>query len=219
MTLRTTRCLRTIGACAALHVLAGCMTGDTGEGEPGETDARERAGQIATAHGDAGAHAGHSIVDAGKMAMMDGGMSGHDGMPGHAGMGDGGPSESGDAICPPNFPRVAPAVTKVGNLTVKVVSLTPRPPRQKVQNDWELEITDDTGAPVAGAGLLNPDSYMEVHRHYGKRPPVVQPLETPGHYLLDNIDFSMRGPWEVLFNLLPQGADKATRFAIKVCVE
>lgn len=200
MTYRT-RSLRTLGALAALQVF-GCM-----QGESGEDDELEPAAQMATGHGDGGMH---------PMGMMDGGMSGHDGMGGHT-MGDGG--EAGDAICPDTFPRITPGVTKAGNVTVKVVSLTPRPPRQKVQNDWEIEITDDTGAPVVGARLLNPDSWMEVHRHSGKRPPVVQPLETPGHYLLDNIDFSMRGPWEVLFDLLPQGADKSTRVSIKACVE
>ena len=217
MTYRTRSLRMTIGAFAALHVLSGCM-----QGEQDDVDELDPAAQMATA-ADGGMHAGHS-VDAGMMGMHDAGMMGHDGMDGMDGMhghdmGDGGMSESGDAICPDTMPRGAPAVTKVGNYTVKVVSLSPRPPRQKVQNDWEVEITDDTGAPVVGARLLNPVSWMEVHLHNGKRPPVVQPLETPGHYKFDNIDFSMRGPWEVLFDLAPQGVDKPVRVSLKVCVE
>jgi hypothetical protein len=221
MLTRTTRSWCTLGSLAALQMLVGCMQGNA------EDDSDQRSFEPAAqmAHADGGKHGGmqhggmqHGGVDAGKPSMHDaGGMTGHDGMD----MSDGGmhgTGEMGDAPCPPNFPRISPAVTKVGDLTIKVVALSPRPPRQKVFNDWELEITDATGAPVVGAQLTNTNSWMEVHRHPGDRQPVVQPLAAPGHYKLDNIDFTMRGPWEVQFDLQAPGG-KLLPVAIKACVE
>lgn len=204
-----------VASCSALALVMGCMQDGSAsaDGDP-QPDFAAQTGQM---QHDAGTQNGGSTMDAGMSSMADGGSSAHPGMNGM--QADGGLDEMGDAICPPDFPRFSPARTKAGDLTIKVVSVSPSPPRQRVANDWELEIVDATGAPVSGLSLLNPDSYMAVHGHSGKRRPIVQALAAPGHYLLDNIDFSMRGPWEVLFDVQRPGDARPAAVSLKGCVE
>jgi hypothetical protein len=107
---------------------------------------------------------------------------------------------------------------QAGDLTITLLAAKPAPPRQKVANDWTLEITDADGAPLSSAAITNADSYMEVHGHYGTRRPSVSEQAEPGQYLFDNIDFIMRGPWQILFDVQPEGgAKQAVRF--NICVE
>ncbi|MET0286222.1 MAG: hypothetical protein ABW352_17210 [Polyangiales bacterium] len=121
--------------------------------------------------------------------------------------------------CDAAYPSFTPGMSvKAGELTVKVQAITPAPPRQKTRNDWTVQVSDAAGQPVSGLTFLNPASYMPVHRHGGKTPPVVSPGTEPGTYKLERIDFIMRGPWQVLFDLQQNGATvgKAT---VQICVE
>ena len=59
---------------------------------------------------------------------------------------------------------------------------------------------------------------MEVHRHFGKTPPVVVVEPEPGRFRLKAIDFKMRGPWEVLFDV-ERASQKPVAVRVKVCVE
>jgi hypothetical protein len=124
-----------------------------------------------------------------------------------------------DVPCTDEYPTFEPGLSEsAGELRIALISAQPEPPRQKVDNDWVLEITDAVGAPVSGAAITNAETYMEVHRHYGRTPPMVTELSEPGHYAFDDIDFKMRGPWELVFEVQPAGGSKQTvRF--NICVE
>jgi len=127
--------------------------------------------------------------------------------------------EEGDAPCTADYPTFRPGLTtSADGLTIRVVRADPQPPRQKVANDWVVEIMAEDGSPLAGATLANPASYMEVHRHFGKTPPVVTVEPEPGRYGLNAIDFKMRGPWEVLFDV-ERASEKPVAVRVKVCVE
>lgn len=127
--------------------------------------------------------------------------------------------EEGDAPCTVDYPTYRPGLmTSAEALTIRLISAAPEPPRQKVANDWVIEIATGDGQPVVGATLANPASYMEVHRHYGKTPPVVTAEPESGRYKLNDIDFKMRGPWEVIFDVERAG-EKTVTARVKVCVE
>lgn len=155
---------------------------------------------------DQGSEEGHNSADGG----------GHDP---DADTADDEATDERDAPCTSDYPRFEPDLSvTAGDLTVRVVSVAPEPPRQKTPNDWVVQLEDAAGEPVDGATLSNPASYMEVHRHYGKTPPVVQVQKKPGQFKLDNIDFKMRGPWEVLFDVELESGEKQP-VSIKICVE
>jgi hypothetical protein len=98
----------------------------------------------------------------------------------------------------PTYPDYAPGMSvKVGSLTAALHSVRPTPPRQKVANEWNVEIRDERGQPVPEASISNPDSFMPVHNHHGRTPPSTAALSEPGRAQIKAIDFQMRGPWQV----------------------
>lgn len=124
-----------------------------------------------------------------------------------------------DAPCREDYPSFRPGMSvNAGALTVKLLSISPEPPRQKVKNDWTLQVVDASGAPVSDLTLANPDSYMPLHRHHGKTLPNVITSAEPGKAQLTGIDFIMRGPWQVLFDVL-QGGTKTGTATFQICVE
>jgi YtkA-like len=127
--------------------------------------------------------------------------------------------EEEEVPCTAENPAYEPGMSmQAGELTITLLSAEPAPPRQKLANDWTLEISDGDGAPLESATISNAESYMPVHNHYGTRRPRVQEQAEPGQYLLDNIDFRMPGPWEVVFDVQPAAGETQTvRF--KICVE
>ena len=60
---------------------------------------------------------------------------------------------------------------------------------------------------------------MGAHGHYGTFTPAVVALDEPGRFKLESLDFTMRGPWEVLFDVTPAGATSAQRVTFNICVE
>jgi outer membrane protein W len=56
-----------------------------------------------------------------------------------------------------------------------------------------------------------------VHLHYGKTPPKVVVQSEPGRVQLAGIDFKMRGPWQVNFDVVSGGKPTLTTF--QVCVQ
>lgn len=135
----------------------------------------------------------------------------------HHATGDAGEDE--DVPCTEEYPTFEPDLSmSAGDIGVRLISAQPAPPRQKVVNDWVVELTDADGAPLAGATIANAESYMEVHVHYGRHAPTVTELSEPGQYAFDDIDFKMRGPWQLVFDVQPEGGSKQTvRF--NICVE
>lgn len=127
-------------------------------------------------------------------------------------------SVSDDALCGPTYPDYAPGMSvKVGTLTAALHSVRPTPPRQKVPNDWSIEIRDESGKPIPDVSLSNPDSFMPVHNHHGRTPPSIATLPEPGRAQLKAIDFRMRGPWQVLFDVERAGAKVGTA-TFQICV-
>lgn len=139
---------------------------------------------------------------------------------GHA-MGHGATDASMDereVPCTADFPRYQPGLSvTAGSITVELVSVAPAPPRQKTPNRWELAIKGADMQPLPGATLVKPVSYMQVHNHYG-RDPTAKAASEPGRYELAGLDFNMRGPWEVIFDVERAGAPPEM-VRIKICVE
>ncbi len=121
--------------------------------------------------------------------------------------------------CDAAYPSFTPGMSvNAGALKVKLLSITPAPPRQKVKNDWVVQVVDASGAPATGITLANGDSYMPVHRHHGNTPPISAAGTEPGTAQLNDIDFIMRGPWQVIFDVLQNGAPVGTA-TFQICVE
>lgn len=121
--------------------------------------------------------------------------------------------------CSAEYPSFTAGMSKpAGALTVKLMSISPEPPRQKVKNDWTVQVVDASGAPATGITLANADSYMPVHRHHGKTLPYTNTTSEPGGAQITKIDFIMRGPWQVLFDVLQNGTKVGTA-TFQICVE
>jgi hypothetical protein len=121
--------------------------------------------------------------------------------------------------CDASYPSFTAGMSvKAGELTVKLLSIDPQPPRQKVKNDWVVQVVDASGAPVPGITLANGDSYMPVHRHHGNTPPTSAAGTEPGTAQLNDVDFIMRGPWQVSFDVLRNGAEVGLA-TFQICVE
>jgi len=126
--------------------------------------------------------------------------------------------EEEDVPCTPEYPAYSDGMTaKAGDLTVRLVSVSPEPPRQQTPNNWALEVVDAAGKPVSGVTIDTPDSFMKVHNHHGRTQPKVVVESEPGRVKLNAIDFKMRGPWWVTFNVASGGKTNEAKFWI--CVE
>lgn len=123
-----------------------------------------------------------------------------------------------EAPCTVDYPQFRDGLSiQAGELTVRLLSVAPAPPRQKTPNDWTLELVTAAGAPAAGATVSDVEAFMKAHGHPGRNPQVVA-LAEPGRVLLDNIGFSMRGPWEVNFTVTPAGG-APTPATLQICVQ
>jgi hypothetical protein len=124
-----------------------------------------------------------------------------------------------DVPCDATYPSFTAGMSvKAGDLTVKLLSIDPEPPRQKTDNDWVLQVVDASGAVVDGITFANGKSYMPVHRHGGRTPPTSAAGTAAGTIQLNDIDFIMRGPWQVLFDVQRNGAQVGLA-TIQICVE
>jgi hypothetical protein len=133
--------------------------------------------------------------------------------------GGGDESEEEEAPCAADYPVYHDGMTvQAGALTVRLLSVAPAPPRQQTPNNWMLEVVDAAGTPASGFTIGNPDSYMPVHRHHGNQPPKVVVQSEPGRVQLAAIDFKMRGPWQVNFDVVPNG-EKPIATTIQICVQ
>jgi hypothetical protein len=121
--------------------------------------------------------------------------------------------------CDASYPSFTPGMSVMaGAMTVKLQSIRPAPPRQKVKNDWVVQVLDASGAPAPEIALAYADSYMPVHRHHGNTPPVPAAGTEPGSAQLNDIDFIMRGPWQVIFDVQQRGTKVGTA-TFQICVE
>ena len=92
------------------------------------------------------------------------------------------------------------------NVMVKLVSFDNNP-AQIQENDWVVEISTHDGTPVADAELTNVRAFMPVHGHDGKYPPEISAVSgEPGQFKLDDLYFTMEGPWQVQFTIASESA-------------
>ncbi|MDB4971806.1 MAG: hypothetical protein JWN48_147 [Myxococcaceae bacterium] len=127
--------------------------------------------------------------------------------------------EDEDVPCTPDFPDYSDGMTaKAGDLTVRLLHVSPEPPRQQTPNTWVIEIVQADQTPALDATVSNADSYMPVHRHHGITRPVVQAGAAPGQTKISAINFKMRGPWQVNFDVTPAGG-KPIITTFQVCVQ
>lgn len=121
--------------------------------------------------------------------------------------------------CTDRHPPLTPGMSVTeGDLTLKIVSNDPSRARKDVRNDWIVELVDASGAAVTDAKFSNARSHMQVHNHPGLPAPTIAAVAEPGRTKLDNINFSMRGPWEVYVTVEREEARPVT-FQINVCVD
>lgn len=130
----------------------------------------------------------------------------------------GGHADDDPVPCPPTHVGLKPGLEAVqGDLKLRIVGSDPEFARQKMRNDWDVEVLDATGAAVADATGEGATAFMAVHGHYGLPHPTIVPM-SGGRFKVDNIWFSMRGPWEVTIKVKRPNAAE-TAFELRVCVE
>jgi len=99
---------------------------------------------------------------------------------------------------------------KVGALgnRFRLVGSTPAPP-VRGDNIWQVEVEDDTGAPL-DAATVKVIPFMPDHNHVSAV--VAEITEDPaGSYLLDPVNLFMPGVWEITVQATPEGASQAMR--------
>ena len=129
--------------------------------------------------------------------------------------------DSGEAEpCTAAYPAFREGMrAKAGDLTVRLLSVDPEPPRQKMDNTWVLEVVDASGKPVPGAVIEDADTYMDVHKHGGRWDPTIAPGAEPGQFELTRVDFKMPGPWRLRFAVKASATSAAARANFPICVE
>ena len=133
---------------------------------------------------------------------------------------DDGDAGHADAPCSAAYPAFRAGLeTKAADLTVRLLSVDPQPPRQKSDNTWVLEVVDAAGKPVPGAVITSADTYMDVHKHGGRWEPTIAKGAAPGQFELTRIDFKMPGPWRLRFGVKPSADAAEARASFQICVE
>lgn len=103
-----------------------------------------------------------------------------------------------------------------GRITASVVAASNVPPLRYL-NDWTLAFAAG-GVPLADVELTKAEPFMPLHGHDGIVKPVLEPLAEPGQVRVRNLNFNMRGVWEVRLTLSsPSVGDDYVVFHI--CIE
>lgn len=83
-------------------------------------------------------------------------------------------------------------------LRVRVTSADPVQPKKNAENNWKIQFMDDDGAPLDGVEIAYACAFMPPPHNHGTAPlNGVHALEKPGHFELDYLNFTMRGPWQL----------------------
>jgi hypothetical protein len=82
-------------------------------------------------------------------------------------------------------------------------------PLKRFSNTWTVELTSPDGTPLEGVEIVEACAYMPVHRH-GLPPRAVKALAEPGRFVLDRLNFTMRGPWEMQLAVNVDGEAEAS---------
>jgi hypothetical protein len=120
--------------------------------------------------------------------------------------------------CPSAIPAFAPGEVVSGDsgvLQLALVGSSPHVPTT-FRNSWTLAVQTAEGAPVDDAALTRLETYMPVHGHAGQPAPEIDAASAPGVVGVE-VNFQMRGPWEVRFDLTSPSAG-ADHVVFRVCV-
>lgn len=142
------------------------------------------------------------------------------GAEGDEGRGPDGGAPDAPVPCTDGYPTFRAGLSAAaGDLTVRLLSIDPQPPRQKRDNDWVLEVVDVLGMPVAEATIVDVDTWMDVHNHRGRWTPDIAPTGQPGRVALQRLDFKMAGPWRVRFGVKAGAGAAVVPTSLPICVE
>lgn len=88
------------------------------------------------------------------------------------------------------------AIGENGEVMARLIGADRVPPR-KFLNTWTVELMDADGSPLQDVEIVKACAFMPVHGH--GLPPLkgIKALEEPGRFDLTQLNFTMRGPWEV----------------------
>jgi hypothetical protein len=126
-----------------------------------------------------------------------------------------------DTPCDPNLAPLAPGLETLGSMSkllkATLVSSDPTP-LLKGRANWVVDFATAEGAPVSDLEFVDVFTYMPVHGHMGNFKPKVMQLTEPGRYEFTGFNFTMRGPWQVRFEVSsPSAGDDF--IIVNVCVE
>jgi|GEM_PF-2426721 len=146
----------------------------------------------------------------------------------HVGDTDGGTGDAGDDAsypgtpCDPSLPPLMAGTEQLGNAAGKIkgklVSSDPLP-LLKGNANWVVDFTTKDGVPLTDLEFIDVYTYMPVHGHHGTFKPTPKQLTEPGRYEFDGFNFTMRGPWQVRFELSSEAAGGDDYLIFDVCVE
>jgi hypothetical protein len=99
--------------------------------------------------------------------------------------------------CPEGIPPFEPGLEAEGrHFTLKLMAAKPTEP-ERYRNDWTVEVRAADGTPAGDAEITRGQTFMHIHGHDGRVQPKLKALDEPGHFEVDSLNFTMRGPWEV----------------------
>ena len=95
-------------------------------------------------------------------------------------------------------------------ITFTLVSSDPAPPARN-DNDWVVDIADDTGPLVGATVTVKP--FMPDHNH-GTSIPAQISETSDGEYAIDRVNLPMPGIWEITLSATPAGGGAADKDSV-----
>jgi hypothetical protein len=132
--------------------------------------------------------------------------------------GEGVPDAGYDCTTDTRGETFSAGMSKVGTqglMTFKLMSSTPAPP-SRGDNTWEMEIVDQTNAPVAGA-TVTVVPFMPDHNH-GTSIKAIVTETSPGHYMVAPVNLWMVGFWQTTVTAKPAGGGAADAVQFNFCI-
>jgi hypothetical protein len=126
----------------------------------------------------------------------------HDDGHGNGGHHDGGQIDPDEMVrCPDDVPELSTgetaglaATSESGEVMARVIAAD-HVPAKKFLNTWTIALTNADGTPLEDVEIVKACAFMPVHGH-GLPPRKINVL-SEGRVELENLNFTMRGPWEV----------------------
>ena len=104
-----------------------------------------------------------------------------------------------------------------GAVMARLLDASPAPP-EKFTNDWTLEFVDAEGGAIEDLEITMARPWMPAHQHDGTFAPVIEGLDDPGTFQVDDLNLWMRGHWEVQIDVSSASAGD-DYIVFDVCIE